>query len=672
MFAYVLAGLVMGGIYSISAASMVVTYVSAGVLNFAFGSIAFFIARLYYYLDVQLNWGIVPSAIVSIVIVAPLLGVALYLSLFKYLSRATALTKVVATIGLSVAIPAVAELIFGTSPILSTPGLAPQPEHIFHVLGVAVTADQLICYICVVAVLGIGWYLLQRSRIGLLVRATVDSEALTSVSGVAPGRVALGVWAGGTMLAGLAGVLAGPILSVDSVSNYTLLTASAFAAVVAARLRSLPIAVIVALAMGIAGSLAQWALPPQSPWTTNVVSSIPFGIVVIFLLWYTARGSMGKPSGTGGALDEAIRVDQSAAAAARGPAPGRLVALGGRPRLTPGRLLTLLPNNTFLVVAAILPLVLTGYRIGLVAEAAAYAIIFLSYTLLTGQGGMISLCQITFAGVGAITAAQMSTVYGWPVLAGVALGAVLAGIGGLIVGALTVRMGNLYVALATLTFGLLMSTLVFEQNRFYQVGAGVNVPTPDFLQGGRALAYFTLAVFVIIGLALAATRHSTPGLALSALRSTETGARAVGVNVFRVKIGVSAVAAAIAGLGGGLLAIYSGAAIPDSFDALTGLIWFSVLVTNGIRTNNAALAAGLIFVYLPDVLSTYLPVQLGPVSTALFGLGAVMLARNPEGVISMNGRQLASLGRKLGQFVSRRPEAAVNEGTAPVVESAKV
>jgi branched-chain amino acid transport system permease protein len=248
----------------------------------------------------------------------------------------------------------------------------------------------------------------------------------------------------------------------------------------------------------------------------------------------------------------------------------------------------------------------------------------------------------------------------------------LAGIGGLIVGALTVRMGNLYVALATLTFGLLMSTLVFEQNRFYQVGAGVNVPTPDFLQGGRALAYFTLAVFVVIGLALAATRYSTPGLALSALRSTETGARAVGVNVFRIKIGVSALAAAIAGLGGGLLAIYSGAAIPDSFDALTGLVWFSVLVTNGIRTNNAALAAGLIFVYLPDLLSTYLPVQLGPVSTALFGLGAVMLARNPEGVISMNGRQLAGLGRKLAHFASRRPEAAVNEEAAPVVESAKV
>jgi branched-chain amino acid transport system permease protein len=668
MMAYVLAGLVMGGVYSISAASMVVTYVSAGVLNFAFGSIAFFVARLYYYLNVQLGWGIAPAAVVSILIVGPFLGVALYLSLFKYLSRATALTKVVATVGLSVAIPAVAQLLFGTSAILSTPGLAPQPVSVFHVVGVAVTADQLISYACVVVVLGVGWYVLQRSRAGLMVRATVDSEALTSVSGVAPGRIALGVWATGTLLAGLAGVLAGPTLNVDSVSNYTLLTASAFAAVVAARLSSLPIAVIVGLAMGVAGSLVQWALPPQSAWTTDVGSSIPFVIVAVFLLWYTARGSMGKVRGSGGALDEAIRVDQSASGGSRESGTERP---GDRKRLTPGRVLALLPNNTFLVVAAVLPLILGGYRVGLVAEAAAYGIIFLSYTLLTGQGGMISLCQITFAGVGAITTAQMATVFGWPVLAGILLGAVVAALGGLIVGALTVRMGNLYVALATLTFGLLMSTLVFQQNRFYQIGAGVSVPFLSFAQSYTSLAYFILAVFAVIGLALAATRSSTSGLALSALRSTETGAQAVGVNVVRMKITVSAVAAGIAGLGGGLLATYSGAAFPDSFDALTGLVWFAVLVTNGIRTSNAALAAGLMFAYLPDILATYLSPRFGPVSTALFGLGAVMLARNPEGVISMNGRQLAGLGRKVARMISGQPDATANEETVPVAESAK-
>ena len=77
MIAFILAGLVLGGIYAISAASIVVTYVSAGVLNFAFGAIAFFIARLYYYLVAQHGWPVYAAAIVAIAITGPLLGVAL-------------------------------------------------------------------------------------------------------------------------------------------------------------------------------------------------------------------------------------------------------------------------------------------------------------------------------------------------------------------------------------------------------------------------------------------------------------------------------------------------------------------------------------------------------------------------------------------------------------------
>ena len=67
-------------------------------------------------------------------------------------------------------------------------------------------------------------------------------------------------------------------------------------------------------------------------------------------------------------------------------------------------------------LVAILPLILHGFWVGLVGEAMCFAVIFLSYTLVTGEGGMIWLCQITFAGVGGITAAQLATRHGWPVL----------------------------------------------------------------------------------------------------------------------------------------------------------------------------------------------------------------------------------------------------------------
>ncbi len=58
MLQFVIAGLVLGGIYAIASAGLVITYTSSGILNFAFGAMAFFIARFYYYLHTQHGWSI--------------------------------------------------------------------------------------------------------------------------------------------------------------------------------------------------------------------------------------------------------------------------------------------------------------------------------------------------------------------------------------------------------------------------------------------------------------------------------------------------------------------------------------------------------------------------------------------------------------------------------------
>ncbi len=106
--------------------------------------------------------------------------------------------------------------------------------------------------------------------------------------------------------------------------------------------------------------------------------------------------------------------------------------------------------------------------------------IFLSWTLVTGEGGMLWLCQITFAGVGALTTAQLANHYGWPVLAAVVVGGIIAGAMGAIVGFLSIRLGDLYVALVTLTFGLLMENLVFTLPSFVNQGLGLTLNRPQF------------------------------------------------------------------------------------------------------------------------------------------------------------------------------------------------
>src|SRR5580693_3694274 len=183
MLQFVIAGLVLGGIYAICSAGLVITYTSSGILNFAFGAIAFFIARFYYFLNTQHGWSIVPAAVLSILVAAPALGVLLYAVLFRHLRLSSPLIKVVATIGLLVAIPELATWIFGNEPIQSAPGLAPNPNAVYHFLGVPIDQNQIIVYICVVATVVLGAVVLRYTEIGLKVRAMVDSPAMTDLSG---------------------------------------------------------------------------------------------------------------------------------------------------------------------------------------------------------------------------------------------------------------------------------------------------------------------------------------------------------------------------------------------------------------------------------------------------------------------------------------------------------
>ncbi len=177
---------------------------------------------------------------------------------------------------------------------------------VFRVIGVPVTMDQIIVYGCVIVVVVSGVIVLRYTDAGLRVRAMVDSPAMTSLSGTSPGRVSLGVWAASVGLAGLVGVLAAPIIGLDA-GDFTLLMVAAFAAVIAARLRSLPVAVVVGLAMGIAGALVQHWLPPSSSLTADVIPSIPFIFTVGFLLYFTMfPRTSDDETILGGALDRAI------------------------------------------------------------------------------------------------------------------------------------------------------------------------------------------------------------------------------------------------------------------------------------------------------------------------------------------------------------------------------
>ena len=585
MLQFVIAGLVLGGIYAIASAGLVITYTSSGILNFAFGALAFFIARFYYYLHTQQRWGIVLAAFVSIGLAAPALGVLLYAVLFRHLRLSSPLIKVVATIGLLVAIPSVATLIFGNQPIPQAPGLAPEPVRVYHFIGVPVTLDQVIVYISVVLTVVVGALVLRYTDLGLKVRAMVDSPAMTNLSGTNPTVVSVSVWAVSIFFAGLAGVLAAPIIGLDA-ANFTLLIAASFAAVVAAKLRSLPIAVAVGLLMGIATSLIQRYLPPASTWTSEIIDAVPFIVIALVLIYNLARrGRVGDAGGWGGVLDRAITPQGESRLGGSASGMTEIASLNFFGRYAGPLLL--------IAVAAALPLILQGYWVGLAAQPSPTASSSCHGRLPAGEGGMLWLCQITFAGVGALTTTQLANDHGWPVLAAVVAGGIVALIMGMIVGVLSIRLGDLYVALVTLTFGLLMENLVFTLPSFVNQGLGLSLNRPSFATSSIAFAYVCLAAFVVVALFIVNFRRSTTGLAVNAARWSggrrpdighqrrpdEGDFRSIGCLHRRHR-------RRAAGAGPDNIE-------PNEFATFAGVVWLAVLVTIGVRSNAAALVAGL-------------------------------------------------------------------------------
>jgi branched-chain amino acid transport system permease protein len=647
MTAYILTGLVSGSIYALAALGLVSTYVSSGVLNFAYGSFAYFVARFYYFLHVQHGWAILPAAIVSIGVFSPLAGLLLWALIFRRLTRAPTLVKVAATIGLSVAFPPLADLLFKVIPIYLVPGLAPEPVALYHVFGVTITLDQVIALSCLAAVLAIGGIVLRFTTAGLLVRAVVDSETMTSLTGVSPQPISAAVWTLSFLLAGLVGVLVAPTLGM-SASNFTFLTATAFAAIVVAKLRHPGRAVLASLALGITTALVQEYAPPSSSLAQEVIPAVPFAFVFAFILVESRRVRQVRGEEEDSLGIRLARQDDRRHSGFTGS------GLRVRLRHELGR------GSAFLVAVGILALLtatLPSYWAGVIGEGCAFAVVFLSFTLLTGDGGFISLAQVTFAGFGAAATAQLATVWGLPPLLALAVAALTAVPAGLVVGVLTVRLGDLYVALITLTLGLLMDNLVFALHHFTQNGSGVGVARPGFASSAIGFALFALAVFGLVALFLVNVRRSSTGMGIAAARWSGTATRSLGLSTTAIRTLVVGVGGAIAALGGGLIAMFQLASLPGNFATPVGLVWLAVAVAIGIRSIGGALAAGLSFTVVPALVATYLPSSWTPLPTLLFGLAAIGIVQQPDGIVTDIGTLARSARRRL-QPARRIPAAS--------------
>nr|WSZ18290.1 ATP-binding cassette domain-containing protein [Streptomyces canus] len=616
-----LAGLSVGSAAALTGVGLIVTYRATGVLNFAHGAIAMVCAYVLRQCVVEWGWPLWAGAVVTLLILAPVMGVVLERFVFRPLSvlGGDPAQTLVASIGVFVLLVGGAALLWGQGARDDAPEL--------------VSADpwgQLAVVLVLAA--GVG-AVIRWTRFGRELRAVVDDRGLAVLGGIDADRVAAAGWAFGAFTAGLTGVLLAPFVRLDPY-GLPLLVMEVVAVAVAARMRSLPVAVVVALGIGVAQSQLTRLHP--SGRAEPLLQAVGANLFVVALL----VACLALP---------------------------RIGTRDVLPRTATARVPT--PQGAWIVavILFLIPLGFAGSDLHTSVQVPALGVVLLSLVVVTGRGGQISLGQAAYAGLGALFTALLAAgrfpgLPRLPELAALALAVVLVAPLGLLTGWPAITRRGLALALATFAVGVGVSRFVFAQP---YATSGLSLGRPAGFEGDRAYYVLELALLTLALMATHALRRGRTGRALAAMRDHESGASAAGVQVPALKLLAFVAGAALAALGGGMLGMGLRAFDPTAYDPVRGLLWFAAVVVLGADSTLGALTAAALLVGLDAGAR-------GGVAAALVGVLAVLVGRFPggpyEAVRRLRPRREAGL-TTAGLQARRRLRRALRTATPPTAAS---
>ncbi|MFD7325155.1 ATP-binding cassette domain-containing protein [Streptomyces sp. NPDC059875] len=568
-----LAGLAVGSAAALTGIGLIVTYRATGVLNLAHGAIAMVCAYVLRQLVVEWGWPLPLGALLTLLVVAPGIGLVLDRAVFRPLALlgSNPAQTLVASIGVFVLLVGGAALVWGGGARADAPVLLGDDPW-----------TQLAAVVLLAAAVGA---VTRWTRFGRELRAVVDNRPLAMLGGIDADRVSAVGWAFGAFTAGLTGVLLAPHVRLDPY-GMPLLVVEVIAVAVVARMRSLPVAIVTALAIGVAQ--AQLTRFHPEGFAGPLMQAVGANLFVVALL----VAALVLP-GVGGRGQDAL------------PPPA------ARQRVPAGAWLTA-------GVLFLLPLGFAGTDLHTAVQVPALAIVLLSLVVVTGRGGQIALGQAAYAGLGALFTALLAA-GGLPELVALGVAVLVVAPLGLVTGWPAIRRHGLALALATLAVGVAVSRFVFAQP---YATAGLELGRPAGFSDDRL--YYALELLILAGclLLVAALRRGRTGRALAALRDHEAGAEAAGVRVSLLKLLAFVLGAALAALGGGLLGMGLRAFDPEAYDPVRGLLWFAAIIVLGADSLLSPLAAAALLVGLDAGTR-------GGVAAAAVGILATLVGRVP-------------------------------------------
>jgi branched-chain amino acid transport system permease protein len=274
-------------------------------------------------------------------------------------------------------------------------------------------------------------------------------------------------------------------------------------------------------------------------------------------------------------------------------------------------------------------------------------IVALSLIPLVGYAGRISLCQLSFAGIGAVVVAH-SGANGAP--ASLLLAAAVAAVIGAIISLPALRLSGIYLALLTAAFAVTLDRWVFQLPAFDSIGKGKkfdlfesgSLSFTRFGIGGfnvnssKTFFVFGAIVFAIMALIVVAVRRSMFGQRLLALKESPAACETLGMNPRMTTLAVFTLSAGMAGLGGGIYGAALQTATPDTFQFFAGLAILLTVVVGGVSSIGSALFSA-IFLGMP-ITTNLFSGKLTQATSILTGLGGIGLGNNPNGFIAADLR----------------------------------
>ena len=247
---FIITGLALGGVYSLSGVGMVVLYRATGVLNLAFGAVGAMGALIAWQLINHNGWAQGPAFVVCVLFGGVV--TLLYGALFgPPLAGRDPLIKATATLGLALILLGVMDLIWSDK---ARSMVLPSSNHGFEISNVLVNYTQVIAIGFGILVTVVTGLFLRFTNLGTAMRALANDREITATLGVPVRRVEAAAWFGSGILSGAAGLLLSNLVALDAVT-LTFLVISSLAGALIARLRSITVTFAAAMLVGLVNAL---------------------------------------------------------------------------------------------------------------------------------------------------------------------------------------------------------------------------------------------------------------------------------------------------------------------------------------------------------------------------------------------------------------------------------